>query len=127
MSQQILLPAGWSRPHGYSNGIAAEGRMVLLEPIMTIEIKVPEEFMGDVMGDLSGRRGKIQGMEPQGKFSVIRALVPQAELYRYSTHLRSMTQGRGLHKREFSHYEHVPHDVTQKIVEDAKKEKEEQA
>jgi len=106
---------------------AGEGRMVLLEPIMTIEIKVPEEFMVDVMGDLSGRRGKIQGMEPQGKFSVIRALVPQAELYRYSTHLRSMTQGRGLHQREFSHYESVPHEVTQKIVEDAKKEKEEQA
>ncbi len=106
---------------------AKEGRMVLLEPIMIVEIKVPEEFMGDVMGDLSGRRGKIQGMDPQGKFSVIRALVPQAELYRYSTHLRSMTQGRGAHKREFSHYDPVPHDVTAKIVEEAQKEKEEKA
>jgi elongation factor G len=106
---------------------AAAARMVLLEPIMNIEIKVPEEFMGDVMGDLSGRRGKIQGMDPQGKFSVVRAQVPQAELYRYSTHLRSMTQGRGLHKRDFSHYEEVPHDVAQKVIEEAQKEKEEKA
>ncbi len=94
---------------------------VLLEPIMNVEVKVPEEFMGDVMGDLSGRRGKIQGSEPQGKFTVIRAQVPQAELYRYSTHLRSMTQGRGSHAREFSHYEPVPHDQQQKIIEEAKK------
>jgi elongation factor G len=93
---------------------------------MNVEIKVPEEFMGDVMGDLSGRRGKIQGMDTEGRFSVIKAQVPLAELYRYSTHLRSMTQGRGTHKREFSHYEEVPHDAAQKIIEEAKKEKEQQ-
>jgi elongation factor G len=97
----------------------------LLEPIISVQVKVPEEFMGDVMGDLSSRRGKIQGMEPQGKTNVINAQVPLAELYRYSTHLRSMTQGRGNHKREFSHYEEVPHDVAQKVIEEAKKEKEE--
>ena len=97
---------------------------MLLEPIMNVQVKVPEEFMGDVMGDLSGRRGKIQGMEPQGKFIVINAQVPLAELYRYSTHLRSMTQGRGTHKREFSHYEEVPHDVAQKVIDEAKKAKE---
>jgi elongation factor G len=97
----------------------------LIEPIMNVQVKVPEEFMGDVMGDLSGRRGKIQGMEPQGKFNVINAQVPLAELYRYSTQLRSMTQGRGNHKREFSHYEEVPRDVAQKVIEEAKKEKEE--
>jgi elongation factor G len=94
---------------------------------MNVEIKVPEEFMGDVMGDLSGRRGKIQGMDSEAKFSVIRAQVPLAELYRYSTNLRSMTQGRGAHKREFSHYEEVPHEAAQKIIEEAKKEKEQQA
>jgi len=99
---------------------------VLLEPIMNVRVKVPEEFMGDVMGDLSGRRGRIQGTETSGKFTVVTASVPQAELYRYSTHLRSMTQGRGSHMREFSHYEVVPHDQQEKIVEEAKKEKAEE-
>jgi len=99
---------------------------VLLEPILNIGVKVPEEFMGDVMGDLSGRRGRIQGTETQGKFTVITAQVPQADLYRYSTHLRSMTQGRGSHTREFSHYEVVPHDQQEKIVEEAKKQREEE-
>ncbi len=98
---------------------------ILLEPIYNVEVKVPEEFMGDVMGDLSGRRGKIQGMEPTGRFNIIRSLVPLAELYRYSTHLRSMTQGRGTHKREFDHYEEVPRDIAQKIIEESKKEPEE--
>jgi elongation factor G len=98
---------------------------ILLEPIMNVRVKVPEDFMGDVMGDLSGRRGKIQGMEPEGKFNVVNAQVPLAELYRYSTHLRSMTQGRGTHERRFSHYEEVPHDITQKVIEEAKKAKEE--
>jgi elongation factor G len=106
---------------------AADARMVLLEPIMNVEIKVPEEYMGDVMGDLSGRRGKIQGMDTEAKFSVVKAQVPLAELYRYSTNLRSMTQGRGTHKRDFSHYEEVPHEAAQKIIEEAKKEKEQQA
>jgi elongation factor G len=104
---------------------AQDAKTVLLEPIINIEVRVPEDFMGDVMGDLSGRRGKIQGMEPQGSFNVIKAQVPLAELYRYSTHLRSMTQGRGGHTREFSHYEEVPHDEAQKVIEGAKKEKEE--
>ncbi len=97
----------------------------LLEPIYEIEVTVPEEYMGDVMGDISARRGKIQGMNAKGHFQVIKALVPLAELYRYSTSLRSMTQGRGLHTQKFSHYEEVPHDVIQKIIEEAKREKEE--
>ena len=104
---------------------AAEAKMVLLEPIMNIEVRVPEDHMGDVMGDLSGRRGKIQGMDPQGNVNVIKAQVPLAELYRYSTHLRSMTQGRGSVAREFSHYEEVPHEEAAKVIEEAKKEKEE--
>lgn len=104
-----------------------EAKPVLLEPIMNVEVKVPEDFMGDVMGDMSSRRGKIQGMDPQGKFNVIRAQVPLAELYKYSTTLRSLTQGRGTHKREFSHYEEVPHDIAEKIIEEAKKAKEEKS
>jgi elongation factor G len=104
---------------------ATDAKIVLLEPMVNVEVKVPEEFMGDVMGDLSGRRGKIQGMDPQGNFNVIKAQVPLAELYRYSTHLRSMTQGRGTHKREFSHYEEVPHDQVGKVIEEAKRERDE--
>ncbi len=97
---------------------------VLLEPIYNIEIRVPEEYMGDVMGDISGRRGKIMGMDSDGPFQVINAQVPLSELYRYSTTLRSMTSGRGIHQRSFSHYEEVPSDIAQKIIEEAKKEKE---
>ena len=74
------------------------------------------------MGDLNGRRGRIQGMDPEGKFQVIRAEVPLAELYKYSTSLRSMTQGMGDYTMEISHYEQVPHDLTQKIVEASRKE-----
>jgi elongation factor G len=122
-SEQAFKVAG---SMGFKKAVG-DARVVLLEPIMNVEIRVPEEFMGDVMGDLSGRRGKIQGMDTQSKFSVIKAQVPLAELYRYSTHLRSMTQGRGAHKREFSHYEEVPHDAMLKIVEEAKKEREQQA
>ncbi len=103
-----------------------ECKPILLEPIYQILVTVPEDYMGDVMGDISSRRGKILGMEAKGHFQVIKALVPLAELYRYSTSLRSMTQGRGMHSRSFSHYEEVPHDVQDKIVEEAKKDREEQ-
>jgi len=94
-----------------------DAKPVLLEPIYDITATVPEEYMGDVMGDISSRRGKIQGMEAEGPFQVIKAKVPLAELYKYSTTLRSLTQGRGLHKRAFSHYEEMPGDVQQKIIE----------
>jgi elongation factor G len=100
---------------------------VLLEPIYDITVKVPEEYMGDVMGDISGRRGKIMGMDTEGKFQVIRAKVPLSELFKYSTALRSMTSGRGIHNRAFSHYDEVPGDVKEKIIEQAKKEKEEES
>ena len=98
---------------------------VMLEPIYNIEVRVPDEYMGDVMGDISSRRGKIMGMDSDGRFQVINAQVPLAELYRYSTTLRSITQGRGIHKRSFSHYEEVPSDLVHKIIEQAKKEEEE--
>ena len=102
-----------------------QAKPTLLEPIYDLEVRVPEEFMGDVMGDISSRRGKIQGMDAEGRFQLIKAKVPLAELNRYSNSLRSMTQGRGLFRQKFSHYEEVPGDLAQKIIEAAKKEKEE--
>ncbi len=101
-----------------------ESKPVLLEPIYDVEVQVPEEYMGDVMGDISSRRGKILGMDAEGLFQVIKAKVPLAELYRYSTTLRSLTQGRGLHRRKFSHYEEVPKEVADKIIAKAETEKE---
>lgn len=100
---------------------------VLLEPIYEIEVKVPEEYMGDIMGDISSRRGKILGMDADGRFQVIKAKVPLAELHKYSTVLRSMSQGQGIFHQKFSHYEEVPGEHAQKIIEHAKKEKEEEA
>ncbi len=94
---------------------------ILLEPIYSVEIKVPEQYMGEVMGDLNSRRGRIQGMDPEGNFQIVRAEVPLAELYKYSTALRSMTQGTGEYTMSLSHYEQVPHDVTAKIVAESKK------
>ncbi len=103
-----------------------EANPVLLEPIYNIEVRVPEDDMGDVMGDISSRRGKIQGMDSEGAFQVVRAKVPLAELHKYSTALRSITGGRGIHRQSFSHYEEVPHEIAQKIIEEAKREKEEE-
>jgi elongation factor G len=88
----------------------------MLEPITKIEVSVPEEFMGAVMGDLSSRRGKILGMGAEGAFQVVRAEVPQMELYHYSTNLRSLTGGRGLHTEEFSHYEYMPRELEKKVI-----------
>jgi len=100
---------------------------ILLEPIYDIEVKIPEECMGDVMGDLSGKRGKIMGMEAKGNFQIIKAKVPLAELDRYATTLRSITSGRGIHSRKFSHYEPVPKELEARIVEEAKAQKEKEA
>lgn len=88
----------------------------VLEPVVDLEVTVPEAYMGDVLGDLNTRRGRIQGMEAEGPFQKIRAQVPEAELYRYATVLRSMTQGRGLHHAAFSHYEPMPRHVQDKLV-----------
>jgi len=93
----------------------------LLEPIMNIEVKVPEDHMGDVMGDISGRRGKIMGMDTEGSLQIIKAQVPQGNLYNYSTTLRSITGGRALHTEEFSHYEQMPRDMEKKVVADFEK------
>jgi elongation factor G len=99
----------------------AAARPCMLEPINTVEIRVPEDFMGKVMGDLSSRRGKIQGMDADGTFQVIKAHVPAKELYRYSSTLRSLTGGRGVHTEEFSHYEEMPREAEQRIVEESRR------
>jgi len=101
-----------------------QAQPVLLEPIMKVEVIVPDQFMGDVMGDLNKKRGKILGMEPRGPIQVIRALVPLAEMSKYAIDLRSITQGRGLYTMEFAQYEEVPHQVAQEIIESAKKQAE---
>ncbi len=93
----------------------------LLEPIMDIEVKIPEEFMGDIMGDISGKRGKIMGMDADGNFQIIKAQVPQAELYHYATTVRSLTGGRGIHSESFSHYEKMPKEFQQKIIQERQK------
>jgi len=105
--------------------VAAAADPVLLEPVLEVEVVTPEEYMGDVIGDLNQRRGKILGMEPEGKKTRIRARVPQAELYKYATSLRSLTQGRAVHRRSFAGYEEVPSHVAQRVIEAAKREREE--
>lgn len=103
-----------------------ECKPCLLEPIYEVEVIVPDEYMGDVMGDISSRRGKILGMDSDGHFQIIKAYVPLSELYKYSSQLRSLTQGRGVHKRKFSHYEEVPKDVEQKVIDEYNKSREEE-
>jgi elongation factor G len=95
---------------------------VLLEPVMKLAITVPEEFMGDVLGDLNSKRARVMGMEQSGGLSVITAQAPLAEIQRYATDLRSMTQGRGYFTMEFDHYEEVPDHVAQEIIARAKAE-----
>ena len=98
---------------------------ILLEPIVEVEVTVPSDYTGDVMGDISTRRGKVLGMEPAGKTQKIKAHVPEAEMYGYSTTLRSMTQGRGFFKLKYSHYEEVPREIMNKVAEETKARKEE--
>ncbi len=92
---------------------------VLLEPIMKVTITTPDEFMGDIMGDLNGRRGRVLGMDSAGKNQVINANVPMAEFLTYAPDLRSMTGGRGIYTMEFSHYDEVPAQLMEKIIEEA--------
>ncbi|UCF79694.1 MAG: elongation factor G [Candidatus Eiseniibacteriota bacterium] len=103
---------------------ALQAKPILLEPIMEVEVTVPDECMGDVMGDLSSKRGKILGMDSRGTMQQVRAFVPQAELYKYSTNLRSLTQGRGSHTAKFASYEEVPRELTEKVVADSKQKEE---
>lgn len=96
---------------------------VLIEPVMNVEITVPENFMGDVIGDLNTKRARVLGMDQRSGSAIVTAQAPLAEIERYATDLRSMTQGRGYFKMEFSHYEVVPTHITQQIVEKARKER----
>ena len=100
---------------GFKEG-ARKADPVLLEPIMKVEVVTPEEFMGDVMGDLNARRGRIEGMERRGNSQVIRGLVPLASMFGYATDLRSATQGRAVYTMQFSHYEEVPANIAQELV-----------
>ncbi len=110
---------------GFKKGLE-QCKPVLLEPIMKMEVIVPDENMGDIMGDMNSRRGKIMGVETKGSNQVVKAVVPMAEVLRYAPDLRSMTGGRGTFTMEYSHYEEVPAQISEKIVEAAKREKEAQ-
>ena len=100
-----------------------EAQPVLLEPIMSVTITTPEDFMGDIMGDLNSRRGRVLGMDSAGRNQIIIANVPMAEFLTYAPDLRSMTGGRGIYTMEFSHYDEVPAQIAEKIVEEANQEK----
>ena len=101
-----------------------QAKPVLLEPIATVEVTVPEQFMGDIMGDLNAKRGRILGMEHKGKYQVIKAQVPAAEMQRYAIDLKSITQGRGSFKMEITGYEEVPAHLAEKIIAARKESKE---
>ncbi|MGI6097583.1 MAG: elongation factor G [Dethiobacteria bacterium] len=92
---------------------------VLLEPIMKVEVIIPEEYLGDIIGDLNGRRGRIEGMDTQAGAQVVHSYVPLAEMFGYATELRSHTQGRGTYSMEFSHYEEVPGNLAEKVIKNA--------
>jgi len=98
---------------------------ILLEPIVNIEIEIPEEYMGDVIGDLNSRRGRVQGMDAKGSNQIIKGQVPLAEILKYAPDLRSMTSGRGNFTYTHSHYEEVPAYIAEKIIAEAQKDKEE--
>jgi elongation factor G len=100
---------------GFKEG-AAKARPVLLEPIMAVEVVCPEEYMGDIIGDLNSRRGKVQGMNTRGSARVISAHVPLSEMFGYATDIRSKTQGRATYTMQFAHYEEVPKNISEQII-----------
>jgi elongation factor G len=95
---------------------AKQADLVLLEPIMKVEVSTPEEFMGDIIGDLSSKRAQIQGTEQKGIYTAINAIVPLSEMSGYATALRSISQGRASFYMEPSHYEEVPKNITESII-----------
>jgi elongation factor G len=97
----------------------AKAKPVLLEPIMKVEVVTPEDYMGDVMGDLNRRRGLVQGMEEAPSGRIIRAEVPLAEMFGYATDLRSMSQGRATYSMEFGHYNEAPNNVADAVIKKA--------
>jgi len=93
-----------------------KGGSAVLEPIMRVEVTTPEDYLGDVIGDLNSRRGQILGMEPRGNAQIVRAYVPLAEMFGYATDLRSKTQGRASFVMFFDHYAEVPKNIQEKLV-----------
>lgn len=89
---------------------------VLMEPIMEVEVVTPEEYVGDVMGDLSSRRGHVEGMEMRGNARIVRSFAPLAEMFGYATDLRSKSSGRASYSMQFSHYEEVPREIMEKLL-----------
>ena len=104
----------------YKKGLEA-AQPILLEPIMSVQILVPDNYMGDVMGDINKRRGRVIGMEPEGRAQKIYAEVPMSEMFTYATDLRSMTQARGVFTSEFLRYDEVPANEVNKILDETKK------
>jgi len=98
-----------------------QAKPTLLEPIMNVEVYAPQEFSGDLMGDISARRGRIQGMETRGSSTVIKAQMPMSEMLDFATALTSLTQGRGSYHMEFAQYDFVPHEIEQKIIAQSKR------
>src|SRR4029079_11081149 len=92
------------------------GKRALLEPVMAVEVTTPEEYLGDVMGNLSSRRGRIESMSPLGNAQIVKASVPLSEMFGYATDLRSMTQGRAEFTMQFDRYEEVPQSIASEIV-----------
>ena len=107
--------------------VAEKCRPILLEPVVEVSVATPDEYVGDIMGDLTSRRGKVLGMDPDSGRTVIKALVPESELYKYASFLRSMTGGRAAHTRRHAGYEPVPDHLAQKIADERKREQEESA
>ena len=99
---------------------------ILMEPVMNVEVTVPEECLGDVMGDFNSRRGRIMGIDSEGKLQIVKAQCPLSEMFRYAIILRSMTSGRGSFSMEYSHYEEVPGDIAKKVIEQAAQERKEE-
>ncbi|SFC98962.1 translation elongation factor 2 (EF-2/EF-G) [Bacillus sp. OV322] len=95
---------------------ASKCKPVILEPIMKVEVVIPEEYMGDIMGDITSRRGRVEGMEARGNTQAVRAMVPLSEMFGYATSLRSNTQGRGTFSMHFDHYEEVPKSISEEII-----------
>jgi elongation factor G len=106
---------------GFRN-VAPKCRPVLLEPLVDLDVWTPEDVLGDVMGDLSARRGQILGTEPDGRLTKVRAVLPEAELYKYSTTLHSITHGRGTHRQRFHGYAEAPPEVAAKVAAENQKE-----
>ncbi|MGZ6212997.1 MAG: elongation factor G, partial [Candidatus Binataceae bacterium] len=101
-----------------------KARPIILEPVMALDVSCPDECMGDVIGDLNSRRGKVLGMDRKGQSQVIKALVPMSEILKYAPDLRSKTSGRGSFEAHFSHYEEAPPPITEKIVKEAREARE---